>query len=412
MIAVSAGQARFAKLREQSLRATARRDAKPRHRPPPQGFGQGDRIVDQRPGRPPAPRQLAPVEQQQRVRRKAVAPGAADLLIIALDRIGRIGVGDEAHVRLVDAHAEGDGRHHDDALARKKRVLMRRALLAALPCVIGQRVEAEAAKIAREHIHLATRVAINDPARSGVTLHEIGELAQSVTALAKGQREVFAGEGTQKHLRRMLEQKRRDVVSRTWAGAGGHGQYRRVSQAPRQLAEPTIFGPKIMTPIRYAMGLVDREQRHARLAQEVERSFPRQPFRRHVKQFYPAGGDSLIGVRDFEIVLPRVQRRGGQPQRFERAQLIAHQRDQRRNHHHQAEPQHRRQLIQQRLSRARRHHREHVAPGQHGLQRLGLPGQKLGKSKFLAQNPPGVAEAWPREAQRQAPLAFARTPIG
>ena len=210
----------------------------------------------------------------------------------------------------------------------------------------------------------------------------------------------------------MREQKRRDVVSRTRAGAGGHGQYRRDSKAPRQLAEPTIFGPKIMTPIRYAMGLVDGEQGDARLAQEVERSFPRQPFRRHVKQFYAAGGDALIGVRDLEIVLARVQRRGGQPQRFERAQLIAHQRDQRRDHHHQADPQHRRQLIEQRFSRARGHHRQHVAPGQHGLQRLGLPGQKLGKAKFLAQNPPGVAEAWPREAQRQAPLAFARTPIG
>ena len=141
------------------------------------------------------------------------------------------------------------------------------------------------------------------------------------------------------------------------------------------------------------MGLVDREQGDARLAQEVVRSFPRQPFRRHVKQLHAAGGDSLASVRDLEIVLPRVQRRGGQSQRFERAQLIAHQRDQRRDHHHEADPQHRRQLIEQRFSRARRHHREHVAPGQHGLQRLGLPGQKLGKTKFLAQNPPGVAEA-------------------
>ena len=223
MVAVSAAHARFAKLREQSLRAAARREAKPRHRPPAREFGQRDRIARERGWRPPAPRQLAPVEQQQRVRREAVAPGAADLLIIALDGIGRIGVGDEAHVRLVDAHAEGDGRHHDDALAREERVLMRRALLAALPRVIGQRVEAEAAKIAREHIHLAAGVAINDSARSGVALHEIGELAQSVAPLAKGQRKIFAGEGTQEHSWRMWEQKRRDVVSRMRAGAGGHG---------------------------------------------------------------------------------------------------------------------------------------------------------------------------------------------
>ena len=160
------------------------------------------------------------------------------------------------------------------------------------------------------------------------------------------------------------------------------------------------------------MGFVDREQGDARLAQEVERSFPRQPFRRHVKQFYAAGGDALISLRDLEFILARVQRRGGQPQRFERAQLIAHQRDQRRDHHHESDPQHRRQLIEQRLPRARGHHGQHVAPGQHRLQRLGLPGQELGKAEFFSQNASGVAEAWPREAQRQAPLAFARTPIG
>jgi len=61
------------------------------------------------------------------------------------------------------------------------------------------------------------------------------------------------------------------------------------------------------------MGLVDREQRHARLAQEVERSFPRQPFRRHVKQFHAAGGDALIGVRDLEIVLAECSAAAGSP---------------------------------------------------------------------------------------------------
>jgi hypothetical protein len=44
--------------------------------------------------------------------RVAVAAGAAGLLIISLDRFRQPGMGDEAHVRLVDAHAEGDRRHH------------------------------------------------------------------------------------------------------------------------------------------------------------------------------------------------------------------------------------------------------------------------------------------------------------
>ena len=47
-------------------------------------------------------------------------PGAAGLLVISLDRLGDAGMGDEAHVGLVDAHAEGDRRddHHVLGLRR------------------------------------------------------------------------------------------------------------------------------------------------------------------------------------------------------------------------------------------------------------------------------------------------------
>ena len=50
-------------------------------------------------------------QNSQRFGRIAVAPGAAGLLVIGLDRLGDAGMGDEAHVGLVDAHAERDRRH-------------------------------------------------------------------------------------------------------------------------------------------------------------------------------------------------------------------------------------------------------------------------------------------------------------
>ena len=43
----------------------------------------------------------------------AVAPGAAGLLVVALERGGQRPVPDRAHVGLVDAHPEGRRRHHD-----------------------------------------------------------------------------------------------------------------------------------------------------------------------------------------------------------------------------------------------------------------------------------------------------------
>lgn len=46
----------------------------------------------------------------------AVTAGAAGLLVVALDGLGQVEVGDEAHVGLVDAHAEGDGGDDDQTV--------------------------------------------------------------------------------------------------------------------------------------------------------------------------------------------------------------------------------------------------------------------------------------------------------
>ena len=67
---------------------------------------------------------IAHAVKRQRVGGEAVAAGAADLLVIAFD-IGRhIGMQDETHVRLVDAHAERHRRNHDDAVLLQEDVLM------------------------------------------------------------------------------------------------------------------------------------------------------------------------------------------------------------------------------------------------------------------------------------------------
>ena len=50
-----------------------------------------------------------------RIGGRAVAPGAADLLIVGLDAARQVGMEDVAHVRLVDPHAEGDGGDDDHA---------------------------------------------------------------------------------------------------------------------------------------------------------------------------------------------------------------------------------------------------------------------------------------------------------
>ena len=74
------------------------------------------------------------------VGRQAVAAGAAGLLVVALDALGQVEVRDEAHVGLVDAHAEGDGRDHHDAVLAQEAVLVLRARVRGVQAgVVGQR---------------------------------------------------------------------------------------------------------------------------------------------------------------------------------------------------------------------------------------------------------------------------------
>ena len=69
---------------------------------------------------------LQPVRQPGR-RRQAVAPGPAGLLVVALDRLRQVEVGDEPHVGLVDAHPERDRRDHDQAVLAQEAGLVGRA---------------------------------------------------------------------------------------------------------------------------------------------------------------------------------------------------------------------------------------------------------------------------------------------
>jgi hypothetical protein len=85
---------------------------------------------------------VGPRVEEHAVTRQTVAARAADLLVVALDRARQIAVDDEAHVRLVDTHAEGNRRGHDVDRASAKVVLSARALGRIHPRVVVARRDA------------------------------------------------------------------------------------------------------------------------------------------------------------------------------------------------------------------------------------------------------------------------------
>ena len=80
---------------------------------------------------------VAEAEEQEGLGGQAVAPRPAGLLVVALDVLGQVVVHHEAHVALVDAHAEGDGGDHHGGLVAGEGVLHRGALLGRHAGVVG-----------------------------------------------------------------------------------------------------------------------------------------------------------------------------------------------------------------------------------------------------------------------------------
>ena len=113
--------------------------------------------------------------------RRAVAAGAAGLLVVALDVLRQVEVGDEAHVGLVDAHAEGDGRDHDDAVLAQEAVLVAAAHAGVQPGVVGQRGEALVGQPGGGFLDLLARLAVDD---AGVAVVLVAQEAQQLARAA------------------------------------------------------------------------------------------------------------------------------------------------------------------------------------------------------------------------------------
>jgi hypothetical protein len=100
------------------------------------------------------------------VGRRAIAAGAAGFLIIAFDALGQVQMRHEAHVRFVDAHAEGDGGGHDDAVIAQKGILIAPAHRLFHAGVIRQRLDAVFHQPGSGFLHLLARQAIDDAGAS------------------------------------------------------------------------------------------------------------------------------------------------------------------------------------------------------------------------------------------------------
>ena len=150
----------------------------------------------------------------------AIASGAAQFLVIFLHIAGQVGVKDVAHVGFVDAHAKGDGGHHDDARLGHEGLLVGGPLGAVESRVVGQRAETVFHQQLRRRFRFLARQAVNDAAVCGPPPDEIQKPTLPLAPRFHGQVDIRPVEAGDEGAPLAVEELRRDVHARRLVGGG------------------------------------------------------------------------------------------------------------------------------------------------------------------------------------------------
>ncbi len=303
----------------------------------------------------------------------AVAAGAARLLVVALDALGQIEVAHEAHVRLVDTHAESDGGHHHDIFLAQEAGLVGGALGVLHAGVVGHGPHPVLVEEFGRLLHLLARQAVDDAAVAAMLAgDEVQQLLAAVGLLDDLVADVGPVERGHELHRVFQLQPVHDLVAGLLVGRGGEGDARHVGELLVQHRQLDVLGPEVVAPLRYAVGLVDGEQGDVRILEQVQAALRHQPFRRHVHQVDLAGAHQALDAVRFLVGLGRVEEGGAHAHLGQCVDLVLHQRDQRRDHHAHAVADQRRDLVAQRLAAAGGHQYQRVAARAHVFHNLGL----------------------------------------
>ncbi len=134
------------------------------------------------------------------------------------------------------------------------------------------------------------------------------------------------------------------------------------------------------------MRLVDREQRDPGAVEQAEAAWRQQPLGCDVEQVEIAGEQAPLDVIGFLERQRGVQHRRLDAGLQQARDLVAHQRDQRRDHDAAAVAQQRGQLVAQRLAAAGRHQHQAVAAGSHMLDDFLLRAAKGRQAEYGVQD--------------------------
>ena len=217
--------------------------------------------------------------------RQAIAAGSPGFLVIGLDGPRQVHVRHEAHIRLVDAHAEGDGGHDDHAVLALEGSLHVAAFGSLQAGMVGTGMKALLLQEGRHLLGAVARRAVDDARFPLVAItDEAQQLLVAVALLDDPVADVGAVEAGDKGLGILQGQPVDDLAAGEIVGGGGERNARHRRELIGQPAQTDVLGPKVVSPLRDAVRLVNGNQGQLTAMQQRQTSLGQQTLRGHVQQ--------------------------------------------------------------------------------------------------------------------------------
>jgi hypothetical protein len=244
-------------------------------------------------------------------------------------------VRDEAHVGLVDAHAERDRRDHDHSVFAEEPLLRAAAHARIEARVVRQCVHAVRRKERGELLGARAGQRVDDARDGGArcirTLapDEVEQLLANLELGADAVLDVRTIEARDKMARTAEREPLGDLAMRCLGGGGGERDARHPWPALCEIGEGEVVGAEVVAPLGDAVRLVDGEERDGAAREEPLRRLVVQSLGRDVEQVELAREVGALDCGSLGRLLARVEVRRPHAVAHERIDLVVHQRDER-----------------------------------------------------------------------------------
>ena len=295
-------------------------------------------------------------------------------------------MGDEAHVGLVDAHAESDGGDHHHVLRRNEGGLVARPDPRVEPGMVGQHPPPAGRELLGQLLRFVAARHVDDP-RPRLLRHQRLQLRADAVARADVVADVGPVEaGDDEAVVRNAELDEY-VLARRLVGRGGESEARHVGKGVEQGTQQAVVGPKIVTPFGHAMGLVDSDQRERRALGQAAEAVGARPLGGDIEEVELAPAEPR--QRLLAVAVGRGKRSGADAESVGGADLVVHQSDERGDDQSGPLPCDCRHLVTERLARAGRHDGKAVLARHDAPDHLLLHAAEGGEAESLAEDVEG-----------------------